>query len=441
MNKPVVIVGGGILGSALAYWLSLVADHPIVLLEQEEELALHTSSRNTGVVHRPFYLDPKKKEVFARAAQLSYPLWKKYARARALPWNEVGTIEVARSLEQGERLDRYYDWGRANGMQESEFELLQTQDEIHRVEPHLHCSRALLVKTDAATDFGVLARKLARDAGALGATVQLRARVSSIEEGAHDVTITLSDGSKLLAEFLINCAGGRALHLAQGMGVAQDCSDLNFRGDYWLLDPSSPSLARHNIYSVPEFPDYPFLDPHYVVRWDRQRIIGPTAVPVIGPYSYRRLIQDKTTVFEKLMREPMLPRLKCAFDPLFIRLALREWKNAIASKAFLERVREFLPDLDPTSLKERGPSGIRSVILDRSGQMVPEAIECGTRRTLHVLNYNFPGATGAPAYAVRLVQMLFERNGIRRGSSLPSDAPWTARDFDAVAMELSGGLA
>src|SRR5207245_10046421 len=54
----VTIVGGGILGTSFAYWLANRYDGRIAVLEKESQVATHTSRRNTGVVHRPAYLDP-----------------------------------------------------------------------------------------------------------------------------------------------------------------------------------------------------------------------------------------------------------------------------------------------------------------------------------------------------------------------------------------------
>ena len=81
----VTIVGGGVLGTSVAYWLANRYEGRIAVLEKEIDVAAHTSRRNTGVVHRPFYLDPVDRKVFARCAQIAYGMWKEYAAARGLP--------------------------------------------------------------------------------------------------------------------------------------------------------------------------------------------------------------------------------------------------------------------------------------------------------------------------------------------------------------------
>jgi len=61
----VVIIGAGILGTAISYWLSTLYDMKICVIEKENNVAKHTSGRNTGVVHSPFYLDPSKRQTSA----------------------------------------------------------------------------------------------------------------------------------------------------------------------------------------------------------------------------------------------------------------------------------------------------------------------------------------------------------------------------------------
>ncbi|MDW0152702.1 MAG: FAD-dependent oxidoreductase, partial [Nitrososphaeraceae archaeon] len=52
-SYDVTVIGGGILGCAIAYFLSIMTDSTIVVMEQEKKVAMHTSSRNTGKVHAP----------------------------------------------------------------------------------------------------------------------------------------------------------------------------------------------------------------------------------------------------------------------------------------------------------------------------------------------------------------------------------------------------
>jgi len=81
MSKyDVAIIGGGILGTSISYWLSALYNLKICVIEKENDVAKHTSSRNTGVVHSPFYLDPSKRKISAVSSLISHDLWEDFAK-------------------------------------------------------------------------------------------------------------------------------------------------------------------------------------------------------------------------------------------------------------------------------------------------------------------------------------------------------------------------
>ena len=46
----IAIIGGGILGTTISYWLSVLYDLKICIIEKESDVALHSSTRNSGVI-------------------------------------------------------------------------------------------------------------------------------------------------------------------------------------------------------------------------------------------------------------------------------------------------------------------------------------------------------------------------------------------------------
>ena len=118
MKYDIVIIGGGILGTTISYWLSLLSNQNVCVIEKEDRVAAHASSRNTGVVHSPFYLDPQKKGKIAKAALQSHALWKDFAKIHNVPWVDIGTIEIALDDSQHQILEKYLKWGVANGLNE-----------------------------------------------------------------------------------------------------------------------------------------------------------------------------------------------------------------------------------------------------------------------------------------------------------------------------------
>src|SRR3989475_1704688 len=309
----VTIVGGGILGTSFAYWLANRYDGRIAVIEKEPQVAAHTSRRNTGVIHRPFYLDPVGRRVFARSSQAAYGMWKAFAAQRGLPWLPVGTFEVATRPEQLSHLEKYRTWGLANGMGDDELALLTAED-VRRLEPNVRCYGAIWSKTGTAVDYPAFTQALREEAERAGAKFLLGSDVESIDVAGDHLEIRLARGTTtgrvyvdprekirvnvalqdepLPTRFLINAAGGHSIDIAHVLGVGQEYTDLHFRGEYWEVGSEWHYLCGRNIYTVPRHPELPFLDPHWIVRADGRREIGPNAVPVPGPYTYRGLFDD-----------------------------------------------------------------------------------------------------------------------------------------------------
>jgi len=421
----VLIVGAGVLGVTLAYWLSDLYDCRILLVDQGSGVAEHTSSRNTGVIHRPFYLDPRAKRVFARTSELSYPLWRDLAREFGLWWSQVGTLEAAVHESQVATLEKYKRWGADNGIDEKELQLLDGVS-VKALEPQVKCRAALFSKTDVSVDFGQLTHLVFRLASANGVEFlgdRAVSSVSPVKDGA--MSVGFGDGRSpagVQCKLLLNAGGAGALGIAHMLGAAREYSSLFFRGEYWFVDEPFASKVGRNIYTPPKYPEFPFLDPHFVVRYNGRRQIGPNAVLVAGPYAYRGLgLSSLGTALEA----PNGPKLNFLRSRTFLSMVGKEWRSSLSKRAMCARVREFIPALHSESLHSRGISGIRGSVVGKGG-FVPEALVFHGSGVLHTINYNSPGATGAPAYSAMLVAELREKGSLDgfREKAAPAEIRW-----------------
>jgi len=400
----VVVVGAGVLGVTISYWLSSLYECRIALLDIAQAAAAHTSTRNTGVIHRPFYLDPVKKRIFARTSLISHPMWESLAKREGLPWRPIGTFNVAAEEGEVKTLEKYRRWGVENGMGENELDLLDAK-EVQDLEPEVHCRAALVSKTDVSVDFGAFTRYLWKRLTSQGVSFFGGQRVVKIEEKNGSANVLARSSSGLVtfrSRFLINAAGGGSLEIAHYCGLAGEYASLNFRGEYWVVDEPFASRVASNIYRPPRFPQYPFLDPHFVVRADGTRQIGPNAVLVPGPYVYSGIGLSKLTAF---LDRPVIPKASLLMNRDFVTLVAGEWRSSLSKKAMCDRVRRFVPALNAGMLNRRAVFGVRSSVIDSSG-FVPEAILLKGEASAHIVNFNSPGATGAPAYSAMVVSRL-----------------------------------
>lgn len=432
----VTVIGGGILGTSLAYWLGNQYGGRIAVLEKENDVAVHTSRRNTGVIHRPFYLDPAKRRIFARSSQAAYGMWKAYAKARGLPWSPVTTLEVATRPDDVKRVEKYYHWGLQNGMLEDELAVL-SPEEVRSLEPHVRSHGAIWSKTDTAVDYRAFTRSVRADAEAEGISFQVGFEVASIRRSGDGLEILPRDGKDpVQTRFLINCAGGSSLRIAHMLDVGGEYCDLNFRGEYWEIGSDWTFLASRNIYTVAQHPELPFLDPHWIVRADGRREIGPNAVPVAGPYTYKGFFTSPGQAIRKILERPIANKLALLFNRDFLELAGQEWLSSISKSEMARRAQEFIPEIKVEYLVKRGIAGVRAQIIDRKGNFMKEAIEIEGPHSYHITNYNSPGATGSPAFAAWLVQRLADRGLLDHLSKnrKTHDGLW---DFETVTDQIS----
>lgn len=425
LKFDVVIIGSGILGTSLSYWISALTDHTVCVIEKENHVAAHASSRNTGVVHSPFYLDPQKKKKIAKAALLSYDLWRDYAKSRHISWKDTGTIELALDESQHHTLEKYLKWGHQNGLVDNDLELLNSE-QIKQREPNIKCHSGLYCKKDASTDYGLLTEQLSQESQQNGTQFLFSSKVEKIQN--H--TIILSNGQSLEYDHLINCAGGHSLSIAKKFGLAKQYSSLHFRGEYWQIDEPNASLVGTNIYTVAKFPKFPFLDPHWIKRSDGRTEIGPNAVPVSDPeaYSGLNISQSLSKISEILSGSSK----KLLLNSEFLSLVSKEWKSSISKNNMINRVKEFIPKIKPSYFTTRGTAGIRTPIITKEGEFLAETIEMQSDHSFHIINYNSPGATGAPAYSALLVQQLFD-SGVMHQSKNAKPGSWNfAKIIDSL---------
>jgi len=404
----IAIIGGGILGTSISYWISSLFDVNLCVIEKESNVAMHASSRNTGVVHSPFYLDPKTKKVFAKSALISYNMWETLAKKEKIPWTKTGVFELALNEEQHKSLEEYMQWGNENGIPSKDLELLDGK-EVSKLEPNIECHSALFCKREVSSDFGAFTNAIKKESDKQGTNFLLEKNVKEIKRNEKDSSIIFNDGSSISANLVINCAGGNSLDIAQMLGLATEYSDLHFRGEYWVADPQYSDLVKTTIYTVAEFKGYPFLDPHWIKKANGQAEVGPNAVPVPSPETYEGYIGDLGTSILKLKDVVTGNAKKLFADSEFLSLISKEWLSSISKTAMIRRVQKFIPKVKPEFFSKKGTAGIRSPIITPQGKFLSDVMEIENEHSFNIINYNSPGATGAPAYSAFIVQKLQER--------------------------------
>jgi len=100
-GDPVGVVGGGIVGLAVARQLAL-SGVGVVVFEKEPAIARHQTGRNSGVVHAGIYYQPGSAK--ATMCRRGAALLRAYCLDRGLPWDDRGKLVVARDATEVARL-------------------------------------------------------------------------------------------------------------------------------------------------------------------------------------------------------------------------------------------------------------------------------------------------------------------------------------------------
>jgi L-2-hydroxyglutarate oxidase len=166
LKSDITIIGAGILGTSLAYFLSCTTKSKVLVLDMAPKAGYHTSSRNTGKVHAPFLYDPDKKKLFAKSAKLGFEMWQGYTKQKNLAFKKDGVLEVALDEPGIKMLEKYMSWGEKNGLQKDEILFLDGTD-VKKLEPEVRCQKAIFCKNDASVDYGVLTSNILDDASFL----------------------------------------------------------------------------------------------------------------------------------------------------------------------------------------------------------------------------------------------------------------------------------
>ena len=132
-----VVIGAGLVGLAVARALAL-AGREVVVLEAEDAIGTHTSSRNSEVIHAGIYYPAGSLK--ARSCVAGRQRLYEYCAARGVPHRRCGKLIVAADEAQRGELERIRERARSNGVPDVDF---VTREQALDWEPELRCVAAL----------------------------------------------------------------------------------------------------------------------------------------------------------------------------------------------------------------------------------------------------------------------------------------------------------
>jgi len=112
----------------------------------------------------------------------------------------------------------------------------------------------------------------------------------------------------------------------------------------------------------------------------------------------------------------------------FLSMLSKEFLSSISKTKMVHRVQQFIPKVQPEYFTEHGTAGIRTPVISPKGEFVKDILELVGKNSFHIVNYNSPGATGAPAYSAFIVKTLQDK-GFLNYTQKSKESFW---DFDKI---------
>ena len=273
MKYDVLIIGGGVVGSAAARELSRY-QAKILVLDKEEDVCCGTSKANSAIVHGGF--DAKPGSLKAKLNLRGSERMGQLSRELDFHYDRCGSLVLCMSREDLPKLRELYEKGVANGVKGLE---IIDAEKLRKMEPNvsLDAVAALWAPSGAIVcPFG-LNVALAENAAANGVAFGFNREVLGVEQVEEGWLVHTSEGD-FLSRVVINAAGVHcgAIH---NMVSQEKMTIINRRGDYYLLDKQATCVS-HTIFTLPNKMGKGVLVSPTV---HGNTIVGPTAIDIPDP--------------------------------------------------------------------------------------------------------------------------------------------------------------
>jgi len=387
-----LIVGGGIIGLNIAKNLKTrEPNSKIVLIDKEPELAMHSSGRNSGVLHAGFYYSADSlKAKFTRDGNKALH---EFCEERNLEINKCAKVVIATNEEELEGLEELKKRGDNNGVELSWMD----ENELNEKYPNIKTyKKALFSPTTATVNPKDLTLEFAKVITEMGVTILTN---TAYKKRISDTEIITTQGS-IKCKKVINCAGLYADKIAKEYGFAKNFVIIPFKGIY-LKDKNNLSKLHTNVYPVPNLAN-PFLGVHYTLTVKNEAKIGPTAIPAFWRENYKGLDNFKLDEMVQILFYEAKLFLTNAFG--FRALAYTEVKKYIKSH-LINLAKILTKDMDHKGYDSWSTPGIRAQLLDtKTLELVQDFVVEGDENSVHVLNAVSPAFTSSIPFANWVVE-------------------------------------
>jgi 4-methylaminobutanoate oxidase (formaldehyde-forming) len=306
-----VVVGGGVGGCAILYWLARLGWSDVLLVERAD-LTSGSTFHSAGLVGQL-----RGSLSLTKMMMSSVELYRELGDEVGLEtgWREVGSLRLASSQERMEELARQAGWAKTFGLP---LELVSAE-EAQRLFPPMSTDGVLgaaYLPTDGYVDPSQLTFALAEGARRRGAEIATSTRVTGVRVERNRVTAVETDRGAVETELVVNAGGMFAGEIGALAGVVVPIAPMAH--EYLITRPAGVPL------DVPTMRDPSLLvyfrgESGGLVMGGYERHPAPWGLDGIPADFNGRLLEEDWPRFEELM-ENALVRVPSLGDMEVVRL-------------------------------------------------------------------------------------------------------------------------
>ncbi len=255
VEVQITIIGGGIVGCAIAYELSRKSNQDIVLIEKNSQInGENQSSRNSGVIHAGVYyprkIGPLKAKLCVEGNEMLY----QFCARHNVPHKKTGKLIVATDPLEEEYLEDVYNTAVENGVPGIK---IIDGSKVAQYEPNVKAISALYVPTSGIVEPTRLVDKLyrlAESGGVMFLTGNEFIEVKPEGEGFKAKVKSTTEVEDFKTRILINAAGLYSDDIARLINPDSPYRMDPFKGEwgkFYKTKRDDIYLNGLNVYPVP----------------------------------------------------------------------------------------------------------------------------------------------------------------------------------------------
>lgn len=379
MKHEILIVGGGVSGTALLYSLCKYTNvKDIGLIEKYDNFGLVNSAATMnsqtlhfGDIETNYTLEKARKVKKSADMVKNYLEDEKKIDSNNRIFIKVPKMVLAVGSDQVKTLsERFKSFSQL-------FPNLQKigKEEIRKIEPRILDGRnpdeellALLTSDGYTVDFGKLSLSFVKNAKQVNPdlSIYLSTRVLKIVKSGDSFKV-LTDKGEFEANAVVVTAGSHSLKIAKSMGYGRNYSILSMAGSFF----TAPKILNGKVYTM-QVSKLPFAAIHGDPEVHNENVtrFGPTAKPIflLERYNYKTFFEYWKTFGPGI--KPVRSIFNIISDKVIFNYIIRNFIYDIpgfGKRSFLKEIRKIVPDIKVDEITfAKGVGGTRPQIINNT---------------------------------------------------------------------------